>query len=513
MKRYELKSGTIWQGDCLAALKKMPEQSVHCVVTSPPYWALRDYSACSCSIRRYANPVMLTMDGANRKPEDGSSGPIDTNDPRCRKKPDPKCELCQGTGEIAGVKEKQLGCESSPDCGTLGQAQCGRCFVCAMVAVFRGVRRVLRDDGTAWVNLGDSYASGGGVNQSTHNGLAAASERADGKKRNPKKWASQDRVSKGVVVSVNPGLPSGNLVGVPWRVALALQADGWILRQDIVWEKAAPMPESVKNRCTKAHEYVFLFAKQPGYFYDAEAISEPGVHRINPKAKPMAGRNAQSSSLWRNAGTKDVPVEKGQDQSNAIFVEASRNKRSVWKVETPEVLQWLAEQHPEVFQSYLASLGHKSSVWKIASQGYSEAHFACYPPKLIEPMILAGTSAYGCCADCGAPYKRITKEKQIKRDRPNEYVKRKGAKGTGNSCANTVAGVEVKTIGWQKTCTCKTNKIKPCVVMDPFLGSGTSAMVAIQNHRHFVGIELNPDYIRLCLKRIRKGESTKGFNL
>lgn len=189
----------LYQGHVLNVLARLPAQSIQTCITSPPYWGLRDY----------------------------------------------------GTD-----KTLEIGSEPVMDCGTQGQAQCGQCFICTMVAVFRGVHRVLRDDGTLWLNLGDTYGGGPPGGSS--------------KKQNRNKGSFG--AGRG-----NGGLESGNLCGVPWRVALALQSDGWVLRQDIIWAKPSPMPESCRNRCTKAHEYIFLLTKSQRYFYDHEAIKDPNA--------------------------------------------------------------------------------------------------------------------------------------------------------------------------------------------------------------------------------------------
>lgn len=259
----EIKVGkaTILQGDCLEGLRTLPDESVQCCVTSPPYWGLRDYG----------------MDG-------------------------------------------QLGGEATP-----------REFVEGLVAVFREVRRVLRNDGTLWLNLGDSYSGGSSVGAPR-----PGAGRADGVVDDR---AQRNRNGLGLV----EGLRSKNLVGIPWRVAFALQDDGWYLRSDIIWSKPNPMPESVTDRPTKAHEYIFLLAKSEKYFYDNEAIKEASV-------KGNAGSEFSSG--------KTAVHQLGRSSQRERQDDGRRNKRTVWEV---------------------------------ATQPFPGAHFAVYPPKLIEPCILAGS--------------------------------------------------------------------------------------------------------------------------
>jgi DNA modification methylase len=255
--------------DCVEAMRSMPAGSVHCCVTSPPYWGLRDY---------------------------GNDG--------------------------------QIGLEATPDE-----------YVARMVGVFREVRRVLRDDGTLWLNLGDSYASSpasGGAGQ--QEGGAHQRTPTNGYRR-------------------PPGLKAKDLVGIPWRVAFALQADGWWLRQDIIWHKPNPMPESVTDRCTKAHEYVFLLSKSARYFYDADAISERAV---------LGQHVRRRSSNFKKAGSQADKFGSHNKGAELIACDGTRNKRSVWT---------------------------------IATAPYKGAHFAVFPPKLIEPCLLAGCPVGGTVLD------------------------------------------------------------------------------------------------------------------
>jgi DNA modification methylase len=270
-----MSSHRIIQGDCIEGLRTLPDASVHCCVTSPPYWGLRDY---------------------------GHDG--------------------------------QIGLESTPEA-----------YVARMVEVFREVRRVLREDGTLWLNLGDSYAANR-TYQVT-----------------PTKWAS---LTQGQPAKVPDGLKPKDLVGIPWRVAFALQADGWWLRQDIIWHKPNPMPESVRDRCTKAHEYVFLLTKSERYFYDAEAISE--------KAKDPTGFKYQGG--WAEM-QKHVEPELRVRSGNC-------------RTETGSVPH---------FASGHGDRRNRRSVWTVTTKPYKGAHFATMPPALVEPCILAGCPEGGTVLD------------------------------------------------------------------------------------------------------------------
>ncbi len=294
-----------------------------------------------------------------------------------REMPDEHVNCCVTSPPYWGLRDYgvdgQLGLEKTPDE-----------YVENLVAVFRGVKRVLRDDGTLWLVIGDSYANDGKWGGSTGGKHVAALHGTS--------------VGRG---KRNTGLKPKDMVGIPWRVAFALQADGWWLRQDIIWHKPNPMPESVQDRCTKAHEYIFLLSKSAQYYYDAGAIKEPlstdpeswgrhskkdpGTQAMRPRPMFGADRGGRDGTEWGDGET--------------------RNRRTVWTVPT---------------------------------QPYPEAHYAVYPPKLIEPCIKAGCPAGG-------------------------------------------------------------------TVLDPFLGSGTTADVARNLGRRCVGIELNAAHIELCKKRLAQG--------
>jgi len=295
-------------GDCRQRLAELPDESVHCVVTSPPYFGLRDYG-------------------------------------------------------VAG----QIGLEPTP-------AE----FVAVMVEVFREVRRVLRKDGTLWLNLGDSYNSHdpGGYRE--------------GEFLNP--GGRQSEASRGARNKAGnhvEGLKRKDLLGIPWRVAFALQADGWYLRQDIIWSKPNPMPESVTDRCTKAHEYLFLLSKSARYHYDAEAISEPLTQSsIDRLSQPTL---EQQEGSWRVPGKTNGAMK------------AKRRKPQGWNT-SPNYHNADPRYAPrEEAEDYVAPVEsdrrNKRSVWTVATQPFKEAHFATFPPDLIEPCIKAGCPKGGTVLD------------------------------------------------------------------------------------------------------------------
>jgi hypothetical protein len=254
------------------------------------------------------------------------------------------------------------------------------------------------------------------------------------------------------------GLKPKDLVGIPWRVAFALQADGWWLRSDVIWAKPNPMPESITDRPTKAHEYLFLLTKRATYFYDSDAAREPhAVAHIQQQLSPPKDRG--ESRQFAKQGLHD-------------FVNpAGRNRRSVWT---------------------------------IATQSYDGAHFATFPQALVEPCILAGTSERGACPVCGAPWRRVVERERVE-DRPGRVQGRNGDSveqahgadgGVGDRCR-----VQATTTGWTPTCPHDAAPV-PCVVLDPFSGSGTVPSVAQRLGRVGIGVELKADYLALAQRRI-----------
>jgi DNA modification methylase len=462
----------MYLGDVRRMLGVLPAKSVHCIVTSPPYWGLRDYGTAVWQGGK------SDCDHDAGKLEKRTTDTYNNSGNYTRAYID---KIERGMAHIGRVCQKcgarridqQIGSEPSPDCGNHGQAQCGGCFVCTMVEVFRGVYRVLRDDGCLWLNLGDTYGDG------------------------------------------------GQLQGIPWRVALALQHDGWILRSDIPWVKRASMPESVTNRPAKALEYVFLLTKSMGYYIDMIAIKPKSTNK-----ESIDGRRRRNPDKFVKAGGTKAVYRTGFSQIAEGRTYPTRNFRNadLWfqSIEAPHGLIGL--------ETELVGLD-------VTSESYPGAHFATYPKKLVEPCILAGTSDKGACGKCGAPWERIVEDLPPENGRPisrnhtesNPYAHQKSLNAGGSG-----AVWPKKTIGWQPTCECfgklvkqrvidseqtdeenasdavettvygyepsiplEQHPIVPCKVLDPFMGSGTTAVVSIQHGRIAWGIELSKQYIDL----------------
>jgi DNA modification methylase len=261
--------------------------------------------------------------------------------------PEQSVNTCVTSPPYFGLRDyghkAQMGAEPTPDE-----------FVAALVEVFREVRRVLRDDGTVWLNLGDSYARAGGW--SNNNGLDGVSRQ--GSKR-PKSNISYTGCKSQKLAQ---GLKPKDLIGIPWRVAFALQADGWYLRQDIIWHKPNPMPESATDRCTKSHEYIFLLSKFQKYYYDYEAVKEPAV-----------GGQTGNATKFKRSDSKRAQTIPGQAYGTH------------------------RDDRPDI--SYNADLRNRRSVWTVPTKPYKGAHFATFPPALIEPCILAGCPESGTVLD------------------------------------------------------------------------------------------------------------------
>lgn len=417
-------------------------------------------------------------------------------------------------------------------------AQCGACFVCSMVGVFREVKRVLRDDGTIWLNLGDTFA---GSKIGNTNGGESSGLKRDGRQEISRQKSNSILHSNYETMDFRKpatGLPAGNLVGIPWRVALALQADGWILRSDIPWVKRSSMPESVRNRPCKALEYVFLFAKKPGYYFDMESVRR--AHAEPWRANTgLEGAGSKGSDTVENGANQGFGLHNGTGEMVRKYNPAGRSFRNAdfWfdSVDAPHGLTGIGDE--------LVGLD-------VTAEGYPGKHFAVFPSKLIEPMIKAGTSERGCCAKCGAPWRRVVERTAMIIDRSERTHDR----GRTRSSGTMVEPPTSNTVGWEPGCACfgrfeKTKSVRlgygdynvgddtgvtgqstalsqtsgagrelrefptvvatytsdlpledhpviPCTVLDPFAGSGTTALTSLRLGRRAVGIDLSEEYLR-----------------
>lgn len=324
-------------------------------------------------------------------------------------------------------EEGQIGLEESLDD-----------YIDALVGVCRELKRVLRDDGTFWLNLGDSYNGSGGAGGDYNKG---------GKKEGQPRYKGRDL----------PDFKRKDLLLVPHRVAIALQADGWFVRQDVVWAKPNPMPEPANDRCARNHEYVFLLTKKPTYFFDWQALQEPTTTKWN------TGRNLRTTEHYgaKNGGNSGLKGYKDRFYSRGAF----------------------------------PSLRRKKSVWWISTKSFKGAHFATFPPELVEPCILSTPTKV--CAECGLGYERVEGEVDVmKRDELEVHL-------DGRRSVEIVDKFE-------KSCECETDSTSPARIIDIFGGSGTTAGVAIRSGRDCTLIELNSDYASLIPRRV---ETIVGYKL
>lgn len=360
------RSFKVYVGDALTRLKEMDDKSVDCCVTSPPYYALRDYGTghweggdANCTHEDAALPNRFDFAISNKQFSNAGS------EARKYLKVCPKC----GAVRV----DEQIGLEETPEE-----------YIQALTKVFHEVKRVLKDDGTLWLNIGDSYWGSGSRGFDFTNSFTEKSEIQKGSK-------GTTNLSEVPSLKGNVGVyKNKDLIGIPWMLAFALRADGWWLRQDIIWAKGSPMPESIQDRCTRSHEYIFLMTKKAHYYYDAKAIAEPCA------TFDMNVRDRDTTKLNNTPGRTHM----GGLKTNQY---ETRNKRDVWKIN---------------------------------SKPCSEAHFATYPLELAETCILAGSHRGG-------------------------------------------------------------------TILDPFNGSGSTGIAAVQNGRDYVGIELNPEYVEITKRRAR----------
>jgi DNA modification methylase len=411
---------------------------VHCCITSPPYWSLRDYgvapsvwSGRAACEHEWTDPI--TNNATNH-----------TDKRRWQHTRNGRDELQPTEKRVAWLRTPVNQGSICQKCGAwfgcLGLEPTAELYIAHVVQIFREVRRVLRDDGTLWLNIGDSYnGTGRGGGTAAIAGTLSYRDKSQGGLR-------------------AVGSKSKDLIGIPWMLAFALRADGWYLRQDIIWAKPNPMPESVTDRCTKSHEYLFLLTKSARYFYDADAIREP-----------------VTSTGGASFGKQNHDATGTMAQSRALASPAERN-------------------HP---------LGrNKRSVWFISTQSFPEAHFATYPVKLVTPCILAGTSEKGCCSACGAPWKRVVERIGVDGRGGRRKVVDIRSRIGSTSAFVTGDWTTTVTVAWLPTCKCAAGDPVPCTVLDPFNGAATTGVAAKTLGRSYIGVELKAEYIDISRKRL-----------
>lgn len=387
--RFERSWGYVCS-DVIKFLKSLPDGCVHCIITSPPYYGLRDYK----------------VDG-------------------------------------------QIGLEGSP-----------QQFIAKLVEVFDECRRVIHQSGTLWLNIGDSYCTGpkNRTHDSSMSTLQGSQKTQEASRRQPSK--------------IHDGWKPKDMLGMPWRLAFALQDAGWYLRSDIVWAKKNSMPESVSDRPSKSHEYIFMLAKSKKYFYDIDAVRQ----KLKPSSVARLGQ--------------DVNNQKGSDR---IEGKKNGNMKAVGSGDGAAL----------------------RTVWHMSVGRSSVKHFATYPRHLVRPCVRAGTSGKGCCPTCLEPWVRIV-EKIRRPTRPGTNSKIHGGKNGWMNVDRDIRhdnGGETGAVignrdprrhvterilrGWKQNCKCESAEPVPCLVLDPFLGSGTTIAVAVEEGRRGVGCELNPEYCRI----------------
>jgi DNA modification methylase len=368
--------------------------------------------------------------------------------------------------------------------GTLGLEPTPELYVEHLVLIFREVKRVLADDGTLWLNIGDSRAANRSYQVPDS------------------KWCDVGN-SRGMKAS-SFGMKPKDLVGIPWMVAFALRADGWYLRSPIVWYKNNVKPESTKDRPTSSYEHVFLLTKSAKCYYDNYAVREPSTGQ---KGAAANFRRKTKDHLLPGQSATEHRLDRKPTKDNG-----TRNRRDVWSVEDNLVLlQWLSENHPEILDTYLSAQEEQKDVWFINTKGYKGAHFAVFPPALVEPCILAGTSEKGKCPTCGAPWKRIVEKRKKPPGRADDKLYLAQAY-RGNAQSKTWGARKdlggdpepVVTIGWEPTCTCPPHDPIPDIVLDPFGGAGTTALVASRLGRDCILVDASEVYcVNLAAPRIK----------
>jgi len=533
---------TIICGDAREVLAQMPEESVHCVITSPPYWGLRSYEGTECI---FGGDEGCEHEWTFTPEKEGHAGKKrwqhiagDTVGKVRDASPESWKMYRQGAFcSLCGCWRGQYGLEPTPEI-----------YVEHTLEFLRAIWRVLRKDGVVWWNIGDSYVGG--------------NYRGGG----PETASAKQRSNVGTVgfmagkANIPPGLKPKDLVMIPFRVALAAQADGWWVRQVVIWEKPNPMPESIDDRCTVSHEYVWMFTKsgkpqywthrdldgtrkhpKPDYRW-ANIMAQEEVKEQPPNWKEKVicpkcqgkkvvthtevvmgaemsweadcdlcvdgkGRPTGKVHLWKRINPwrghdyyydADAIREPGQFDISGIRGYREGNMDNAFK--------------PQEWQGPQQTAGrNKRSVWTIPTSPYSGPHYSTFPPDLVEPMILAGTSPK-VCTGCGAPWERVVEKgglifgdghtRLANRQRIDETGRDAWA-GAGQRGERMIPGayLDSKTLGWRPTCPCN-GGVARSVVLDPFCGTATVAQKCIEHHRDYIMIDIDPKSIELAKERV-----------
>ncbi len=418
-----MKQNTILQGDALTKLKELPEKSINMCMTSPPYWALRDYGTA-------------TWEGG--KGDCDHKIPEGEKDPKNKNNSSHNVRFIQENCYKCGAKriDQQLGLEPTFDQ-----------YISNLCDIFDEVKRVLRDDGTCWVNLGDTYNAG------RSGGHAGGTKGLDRPENAPKQSGVNAKE-----------LPTKSLVMIPFRFAIEMVNRDWILRNTIIWHKRNCMPTSAKDRFTVDFEYIFFFSKKKKYYFEQQL--DKALHKEDPRA-----RYGRLHYRGKRQG------EKGTGQENFVKIVDERNKRAVWTI------------NPKPFK---------------------EAHFATYPEELCETPIKAGCPEFVCmkCGNPKFPFYTPSKEYEelLKSQRKTEAYTSEGREeaikiGNAFGIKKVSAYPDYKT-SFEPTCSCNA-EFTGGIVLDPFFGSGTTGVVALKQNKKFIGIELNKEYIGIAKKRLK----------
>lgn len=435
----------IIQGDSLKVLPTLPKNSVQCVVTSPPYFNLRSYS---------------TVEWIG-----GDSGCDHVANPNATKVPGYYTETCTKCG--ARMIDGQIGNENTLDA-----------YIENLVMVFRGVYEVLHDNGVVFLNLGDSYAGSG-------KGIMSDGTIVGGEKQKTNRGTMAGRIKK---QKLSNGLKPKDLMFVPFRVAIALQEDGWWVRSIIPWIKINPIPGSQDDRPTVSTEYVFLLSKSQHYFFDMEAVKRPTADSSIAGAKRAVGEN----KYYEGAPGQKVqallqPRKHGEGETRTM---RSLRESDFFFDSLQSILD--GEQGLLYDEDPLAFV--------LSTGGYRGAHYATMPQRLAEICVLAGTSEIGECPHCGSPWERIVEHETASPGQRPGYTQNCTKRNDGER-PGSFTDHKFITLGWKQSCSCPEHEPVPQTVLDPFSGVGTTGLAALKNRRRYVGIELSQDYIDQTWRR------------